>query len=208
MSKSNIDRTSPQMTPRRNPACAPPCLDHDNSPLRHCHPARTLVICVVSANLAVVPAKAGTSHPCPPIARVGDRECNQMQPNATELKVLPLLATPDEANHGHSQGQPAQCLRVSGVPNETTVASFPTSRLGINEAKQGQMGPRFNPRRLREGGNLVSPARVDDGEWVDMEANGSELKVSPLLATPNPAPGSVIKAKRDPPASFQPRRWE
>ena len=37
-----------------------------------------------------------------------------MQPNATELKVSPLTATPDEAN----QGQLAQCLRVTGGPNE------------------------------------------------------------------------------------------
>ena len=68
-----------------------------------------------------------------------------MQPNATELKVLPLLATPDDANQGHNQGQLAQCLRVSGGPTETTVASFPASPLGVNEAKQGQMGPGFTP---------------------------------------------------------------
>ena len=68
-----------------------------------------------------------------------------MQLNATKLKVSPLLATPDKANQGHNQGQLAQCLRVSGGPNEATVASFPASPLGVNEAKQGQMGPELTP---------------------------------------------------------------
>ena len=68
-----------------------------------------------------------------------------MQPNATELKVSPLLATPDEANQGHHQGRLAHRVRVIGGPNKATVASFPASPLGVNEAKQGQMGPRINP---------------------------------------------------------------
>ena len=121
----------------------------------------------------------------------GDKECNQMQSNATELKVSLLLATPPslpaqagtsypgpaqtirngrkwkemEANKkfatpGHSQPAPgsitkakrgqrgltvARCIRVNGVPNEATVAPFPASPVGVNEAKQGQMGPGFNP---------------------------------------------------------------
>ena len=29
----------------------------------------------------------------------GDRKCNEMQPNATEIKVLPLLPTPDELHN-------------------------------------------------------------------------------------------------------------
>ena len=68
-----------------------------------------------------------------------------MQPNATDLKVSPRLATPDEANQGRNQSQLAQCLRVSGGPNEATVAPFPASTVGVNEAKQGQMGPGINP---------------------------------------------------------------
>ena len=68
-----------------------------------------------------------------------------MQPNATELKVSPLLATRNEANQGHNQGQLAHRVRVSGVPNEATVAPFPAFPLGVNEAKQGQMGPGINP---------------------------------------------------------------
>ena len=39
-------------------------------------------------------------HPYRPRRRY---ECNQMQSNATELKVLPLLVTPDEANRGRSE---------------------------------------------------------------------------------------------------------
>ena len=77
--------------------------------------------------------------------RVRGRECNEMQSNATELKVSPLLATPDEANQGHNQGRLAHRIRVSGVPNEATVALFSASPLGVNEAKQGQIGPGVNP---------------------------------------------------------------
>ncbi len=74
-----------------------------------------------------------------------DRKSNQMQPNATELKVLPLLTTPDEANQGHNQGRLAHRVRVNGVLNEATPASFPASMIGVNEAKQGQIGPRGHP---------------------------------------------------------------
>ena len=76
---------------------------------------------------------------------VDDRECNEMQPNATELKVSPLLATPDETNQGHNQGRLAHRVRVSGGPNEAAVASFPASPLGVNEAKQGKIGPEVDP---------------------------------------------------------------
>ena len=68
-----------------------------------------------------------------------------MRPNETELKVPSLLSTPDEANQGHNQGQLGHRVRVSGVPTEATVASFPASPLGVTEAKQGQMGPRVHP---------------------------------------------------------------
>ena len=73
-----------------------------------------------------------------------------MQPNATELKVSPLLATPDEANQGRNQGRPAHHVGVNGVPNEATVASFPTSPLGVNEAKLSQMSHKleFHPEVL------------------------------------------------------------
>ena len=62
-----------------------------------------------------------------------------MQLNATVLKVSPLLATPNEASVAscwHS-GTSERC--ASGVPNESTVASFPASPLGVNEAKWSQM---------------------------------------------------------------------
>ena len=58
-----------------------------------------------------------------------------MQLNATELKVSPLLPTPDVANQGHNKATLAHRLRVNGGPNEATVASFPASPVGVNEAK-------------------------------------------------------------------------
>ena len=71
-----------------------------------------------------------------------------MQPNATELKVLPLLVTRNEANQGHNQGRLAHRVRVNGVPNEATVAPFPASTVGVNETKQGQMGPELTPLQV------------------------------------------------------------
>ena len=79
-----------------------------------------------------------------------------MQPNATELKVSPLLATRNEANQGRHGLTLAQCVGVSGVPNEATVASFSASPLGVNRAKQGQMGPGFDP--------LFPPSPADHDE--------------------------------------------
>ena len=74
-----------------------------------------------------------------------------MQLNATELKVSPLLATPNEASLAscwHS-GTSERC--ASGVPNEARVASFPASPLGVNEAKWSQMSHKlkFHPEVLR-----------------------------------------------------------
>ena len=134
-----------------------------------------------AAPVPVIPAKAGIqarmrvqAHPPP---RVDDKEWNEMQPNATELKVSPLLATPVEAKQGHNQGRLAQRLRVNGVPNEATVASFSASRLGVNRAKQGQMGPVLTPnRRSRAGGNLASPPlcpRHSSEGWNPGEVEGS-----------------------------------
>ncbi len=48
-----------------------------------------------------------------------------MEANESKLKVPPLLTNPDEANQGHNQGQLAHRVRVSGVPNKATPASFP-----------------------------------------------------------------------------------
>ena len=71
-----------------------------------------------------------------------------MRLNETELKVPPLLATPDEAIQGNNQGQLAHRVRVNGVPNEATMASFSASTVGVNRAKQGQMGPEVHPPSL------------------------------------------------------------
>ena len=79
-----------------------------------------------------------------------------MEPNGTELKVLPFLATRNEANQGHNEVTLAHRVRVNGVPNEATAASFSASQLGVNEAKQGQMGPGINPLHTSA---LISPGR-------------------------------------------------
>ena len=91
-----------------------------------------------------------------PLPQVYDKECNEMQPNATELKVSPLLVTPDEANQGRNQGQLAHRLRVSGGPNEATVASFPASPLGVNEGQTGPNGARVHPLPCRSRADRTS----------------------------------------------------
>ena len=112
---------------------APPhCPQHDdNCPLRRHPPARTLVTCVVYTK-ASRRSREGRNLASPPPAdsprplgegqgeRSDDRKCNQMQPNATELKGSPLLATRNEANPSHYEATLAQRVRVSGVPNEAT----------------------------------------------------------------------------------------
>ena len=75
-------------------------------------------------------------------------KCNQMQLNYEFHHSWPLLKRPTKA----------------------TVASFPASPLGVNEAKQGQMGPRFDPP---PGNPLSLWARVSErvvlGEGEDQE---------------------------------------
>ena len=66
--------------------------------------------------------------------RVRDKEWNEMQPNATELKVPSLLATPDGANQGHNQGQLAHRVRVSGVGG-LIFSLAARSKRGPNRAK-------------------------------------------------------------------------
>ena len=72
------------------------------------------------------------------------------------IKSLPLLATRNEAKQSHSEVMLPHRARVNGVPNEATVVSFPASSLGVNEAKQGQMGPEINPLHTSA---LISPWR-------------------------------------------------
>ena len=61
-----------------------------------------------------------------------------MRGNERKLKVSPLLVTRDEANVATNEATPVRCLRVSGVPNEATLASFPASPLGVNGAKRAK----------------------------------------------------------------------
>ena len=79
-----------------------------------------------------------------------------MEGNGTEIKGSPLLATRNEAKQGHSEVMLPHRVRVSGGPNEATAVSFPASPLGVNEAKQGQMGPGINPLHTSA---LISPGR-------------------------------------------------
>ena len=167
----------------RHPKRYPPPTN-DNCPLRH-RPASPYIGCMRHSR-AERPSFPRRREPrtlphADPLAlwervrvRVRGRECNEMQSNATELKVSPLLATPDEANQCHNQGRLAHRIRVNGVPNEATVASFSASPLGVNEAKQGQIGPGVNPPPVVP---VPAPTRA-------MIGNERKLKVLQLLATP------------------------
>ena len=117
-----------------------------------------------------------------------DMKCDRMRLNETVLKVSPLLATPNEATLATSRATLAQCVGVSVVPNEATVASFPASPLGVNGAKRAKLSHKLkfhprDPRRSRADGNLASRPRVDDRECNEMQPNATELKVMPRLAT-------------------------
>ena len=90
----------------------------------------------------VVPVKTGTSHPCPcrslrPLGEgedegSGDRKCNEMQPNATEIKVLPLLPTPDELHNEDASPAPSPVPAITATrPDEAT--------MDPNEATPGLM---------------------------------------------------------------------
>ena len=57
-------------------------------------------------------------------ARADGGKWNEMEPNGTELKVSPLLATPDEANQGQNEATAGPARTSEGKPNEATVASF------------------------------------------------------------------------------------
>ena len=139
-----------------------PCQDMTNAHCPVASPARTLVVCVVFTKPTVVLAMAGTSHPCP-LDRAGDRKWVEMEGNGTELKVLSLLATPDEAKRGQRGLTVAQCVRVDGGPNEAAPALFSASRPGVNEAKQGQMGPGINPPHSCHSSKPCTPARTGGG---------------------------------------------
>ena len=88
--------------------------------------------------------------------------------NATKCNRIKSFATPAhsyEANQGHHQGRLAHRVRVGGVPNETTPAPFSVSRLGVNRAKQGQLGPVLPPRRSRaaaEKGGLINSEQLPE----------------------------------------------
>ena len=89
--------------------------------------------------------------------------------NGTKRNRIKSFATPAhsyEANQGHHQGRLAHRVRVGGVPNETTPAPFSVSRLGVNRANQGQLGPVLTPpRRSRaaaEKGGLINSEQLPE----------------------------------------------
>ena len=81
-----------------------------------------------------------------------------MQPNATELKVLPLLATPDKTKRGQCGLTVAHPLRVSGVPTrppwphfQRSVRSKPDQTRPMSH--QFNFTPEVLPRHSSEGWN-------------------------------------------------------
>ena len=67
-----------------------------------------------------------------------------MERNGTKRNRIKSFATPAhsyEANQGHRQGRLAHRVRVGGVPNEATPASFSASRLGVNRANRASAHP-------------------------------------------------------------------
>ena len=75
-------------------------------------------------------------------APVYGKEWNEMEQNGTELKVLPLLATRNEANQGRLARRRYPLPLGEGQ--------------GEGCAKRGQSSP--PPRRSREGGQIPSPS--------------------------------------------------
>ena len=97
----------------------------------------------------------------------GDRKSNQMQLNATELKVSSLLATRDETTAIGSKATPAHRVRVSGVSKRGHSGLISNDRPEVNEAKQGQIDPRSTPSSLLRTPVWVGPSfRVCGGQAV------------------------------------------
>ena len=142
----------------------------------------------------VVPAQAGTSHPGPPApvipakagiqARVRVRggnatKCNQMQPNATEIKVSPLLATPEPPSFQRRLESSVRrhTLRIRTPHNLwfSPLALWERARVRVREGHAGVMQTNDNCplchrsadcyivriRRSRAGGNLASRPPAD-----------------------------------------------
>ena len=79
--------------------------------------------------------------------------------NGSKWKRIKSFATPAhsyEANVATNEATLVQCPRVSGVPNEATLASFPASPLGVNGAKRAKLSHKIefhaNPSFPRSGG--------------------------------------------------------
>ena len=139
-----VSRTIAEGELRRKPTRNPPQRQlNDNCPLRHrranpyiVHMRRSYESLRRSRE-GIIPSPSGRGQG----EGSGDGESNQMQPNATELKVPSPLATPDEIKLGHNEATLVHPVRVSGVPNEARVASFSASTVGVNQAELGQMRP-------------------------------------------------------------------
>ena len=122
----------------RNDPCRVPCRreTNDNCPLRH-GPADCYIVRIRRSR------ESGPRHSSEgwnPGEGSDDRKCNQMQPNAIELKVSPLLATPPSF----------PCRREPRIPG------LERRPLRVNQAKSGQIGPGYGgppflitPEKLR-----------------------------------------------------------
>ena len=119
-----------------------------------------------------------------------------MQPNATELKVSPLLATPNEASVVTSRATLAQCVGVSGVPNEATVASFSASPLGVNGAKRAKLSHKIEISPLKRAS--VVPAHG---------ANLASLPPAPPQRTPQTHATTAPYAVAPPRCTLRTYRW-
>ena len=121
-----------------------------------------------------------------------------MQPNATELKVLPLLATPDKTKRGQCGLTVAHPLRVSGVPTRPPWPHFQRSV----RSKPDQTGPNeppiwnFTPEVLPP----VTPAKTGIQRCETAErtrGGGAGLPVVPAKAgTSHPCPLSPSFQRR------------
>ena len=105
-----------------------------------------MVAYVISAKVSVVPAQAGTSHPLRP-AHGDDGKCNEMQPNATEIKVShawPLVMRPTKANE-------ATLARAHECKQTERGHTGPNAGLATG-SESGQIGPGYGGPPL-----LVTP---------------------------------------------------
>ena len=144
-------------------------------------PVATLFTCVVPANPSVVPAKAGTSHPCPipnhptppdaPYGKRHQRDNYQLQVCQRASTMIPMLqqrpgsVPPACVTHLHTPPRFLQAWRglllpgpIPGVAKVHHRSLSPSQRLSPGGGATDP-GSCLSPRRSREGGQVPSPLR-------------------------------------------------